>query len=341
MNILNELFGDPLKQAQQAKEEKQIRQPRRGLLRFVVSLILAAGAAFAWSCAADCLFGGLIGAYPTTAFLPAATWSFVSAGLILAAYALARWSRWLALPYVVFGAIAVLGGVISAHPLDFLVAGAMFLNAIFVWKASRHTPTTKVFSADAAATSTPQLKAEAGARKSSEVEELQESRADVFGLYPIDRHIQTQLLRACQAIFNRANPAQVRDLTYLIYALKRLPSTTPSVCGGVTLASRNGESSSLRGFELNGEEFILTTGESVDSGCGMDFGSRHELEVGTSAMRDIYGGDDFTEWLNMFCEQATDDSTEIEIYCDVAESVDLSKHKVGLPWEENPLLDEA
>jgi hypothetical protein len=42
----------------------------------------------------------------------------------------------------------------------------------------------------------------------------------------------------------------------------------------------------------------------------------------------------------MFCEQAEDDATEIEIFCDVAASVNLSEDSAGLPWEENPLLDE-
>jgi hypothetical protein len=136
MNILNEFFGDPLKHARTTKEKRQIRQPQRGSFRFVLSLLLATGAAFAYSFAADLLFGGFIGAYPTTAFLPAVTWSVISVGLILAAYALARWSRWLALPYAVFGTLAVLGGVVGAHLLDFIVAGAMFLHAFFVWKAS-------------------------------------------------------------------------------------------------------------------------------------------------------------------------------------------------------------
>ena len=161
-----------------------------------------------------------------------------------------------------------------------------------------------------------------------------------FGLFPLDKPIQTRLLDACRAMLKRATPAQVRDLAYLIYALQRLPSTTPGVSGGVTLATRHGESAAYRGFELNGDEFTLTTGESVDMGCGTDHGFRNVLEVGTSAMRDIEYGDDFTEWLDLFCEQAEDEATEIEIFCDAADSVNLSENTEGLPWEENPLLDE-
>jgi hypothetical protein len=44
-------------------------------------------------------------------------------------------SRWLALPYAVFGALAALDGLVGSHPHDFAVAGAMFLHGAFLWKA--------------------------------------------------------------------------------------------------------------------------------------------------------------------------------------------------------------
>ena len=166
-----------------------------------------------------------------------------------------------------------------------------------------------------------------------------ESRPETFGLFPMDKPIQTRLLDACRVMLARATPAQVRDLAYLIYALERLPLTTPGVRGGVTFPIQPAPAAS-RGFELYADEFILTTVESVDMGCGTDFGSRNVLEVGTSTMRDIEFGTDFTEWLDLFCEQAADEATEIEIFCDVADSVNLSENCEGLPWEENPLLDE-
>ena len=71
--------------------------------------------------------------------------------------------------------------------------------------------------------------------------------------------------------------------------------------GEVSLATRFQKSAAYRGFQLNAEEFILTTGESMDSGMGWDHESRNVLEVGTSAMHDDSDGDDFTEWLNLFC----------------------------------------
>ena len=174
----------------------------------------------------------------------------------------------------------------------------------------------------------------------TDAKEDAESRPVTFGLYPMDKPIQTRLLDACRAMLKRATPAQIRDLAYLIHALERLPLTTPGLRGGVTLATRHGESAAYRGFELNADELILTTGESVEFGCGTDHGSRNVLEVGTSAMRDMGGGYDFTEWLNTFCEQAADAATEIEVFCDVADGVNLSEDSERLPWEENPLLDE-
>jgi hypothetical protein len=174
----------------------------------------------------------------------------------------------------------------------------------------------------------------------TEEEEGAASRPVTFGLYPMDKDIQTRLLDACRALLKRATPEQVRDLAYLMHALHRLPSTTPGVRGGVTLATRDEDSAAYRGFELNADEFILTTGESMNFGCGTDHESRNVLEVGTSAMRDIENGDDFTEWLNLFCEQAEDSATEIEIFCVVDNNVGLSDNSKGVTWEDNPLLEE-
>ena len=113
MNVLHEFFGDPLKQAQKGKQAKTAattadgRQSQAGLLQSALSLILATGAAYAFSVAVDFGVGGLIGIYPPTAFLPAVTWSVISAVLIFAAALLSRFSRWLALPYTVFGTLSV------------------------------------------------------------------------------------------------------------------------------------------------------------------------------------------------------------------------------------------
>jgi hypothetical protein len=168
-----------------------------------------------------------------------------------------------------------------------------------------------------------------------------ESQPLTFGLFPLDKPIQTRLLAACRALLQRATPAQVHDLAYVIHALQRLPLVTPEISAGVELATWQAQSGVRRGFEINADEFTLTTGESVDCGCGMDHESRKVLEVGTEAMRDIFEyGDDFSEWLNLFCEMAEDDGTEIDVHCDLDGEVDLYAEPEPMDWADNPLLDE-
>ncbi|MCX6925950.1 MAG: hypothetical protein NT154_22500 [Verrucomicrobia bacterium] len=168
---------------------------------------------------------------------------------------------------------------------------------------------------------------------------MTKERRNTFGLWPMDKYIQAGLLDACRAMLQRATPDQARDLAYLIHALQRLPLTTLGISGGVVLATRQGDSAAYHGFELNADEFTLTTGESMNLGCGTDHESHTVLEVDTAAMRDIDYSADFTEWLSLFCEQAQDEATEIEIFCEVDDGVDLRENGEGMPWEDNPLLD--
>jgi hypothetical protein len=108
-------------------------------VRLTVSLLLAAGAAYAFSFAVDLLIGGLIGVYPHTAFLPVVTWSVISGVLLLAACpVVADRLRWLALPYVLFGTLATLGALVG-HLYNFGVAGLLFVHAFLIWKAGRQT----------------------------------------------------------------------------------------------------------------------------------------------------------------------------------------------------------
>jgi hypothetical protein len=149
MNLFYEFFGDPLKHADREKKAQQAkkaeltstgssgRRPQPGPLRFVVSLILATGGAYAFSFAFDLFLGGLLGAYPTTASLSAITWFVISGVLALAACFLSRSNPWLALPYAVFGILTFLGGLAEMHPHNFLVSGALFLQVYILRRASR------------------------------------------------------------------------------------------------------------------------------------------------------------------------------------------------------------
>lgn len=172
-------------------------------------------------------------------------------------------------------------------------------------------------------------------------EEGKEERPATFGLWPLDRPIQERLLAACRALLQRATPAQVRDLAYLLHALQRLPRVTPEIGAGVELLTHDTDSKVVRQFEINDEEFYLMTCEIVDMGYGPDAESRKVLDVGTHRMRDIIEeGDDFSEWLDLFCEMAEDEGTKIEVHCYLTGEVDLHAEPEPMDWEDNPLLDK-
>ena len=150
MKVLDELFGDPLKHARKGIETKvprdfshspaqeQAQERIRGV-RIISNF--SDGGAYAFSFAVDLLVGGLIGIYPATAFLPVVTWSILSAICLLPACLLTRFSRWLALPYAGFGALAVFGGMVGAHSHNYIVACAMFLHTYFIWKGAKRMTT--------------------------------------------------------------------------------------------------------------------------------------------------------------------------------------------------------
>jgi predicted permease len=105
-------------------------------MRLGLSLLLTTGAAYAFSSAVDLLAGGFLGVYPLTAFVPGVVWSILSTIPMQAARHLARRSRWLAFPYVAFGALATLDGLLHSRPHLFVVAGALFAFGFVIWKAS-------------------------------------------------------------------------------------------------------------------------------------------------------------------------------------------------------------
>ena len=109
-------------------------------MRLSVSLALATGAAYAFSFAVDLLLGGLIGVYPSTAFLPVITWSAISIMALLAARAVSHGSGWLAVPYVALGLLAAFGGIVGPHPHNVGVACLMLLHAYLLWKTARSAP---------------------------------------------------------------------------------------------------------------------------------------------------------------------------------------------------------
>jgi hypothetical protein len=103
-------------------------------MRTGIGIILAAAAAYAFSFAIDLLLGGLVGVYPSTAFLPVVTWSLIATVALVVAYKSAAGSRWLALPFVALGAVALLGAVVGSHPHSYGVAALLLLQAFIIWR---------------------------------------------------------------------------------------------------------------------------------------------------------------------------------------------------------------
>ncbi len=107
-------------------------------VRRIASIFFASLAAYALSFAFDLLFGALLGSYPNTAFLPSVTWTLLGGIGIWTASALWK-SKWLAVPYAIFGLLAGLSSIIASPLLNLLVASVMLLAAYFLWRPNPDT----------------------------------------------------------------------------------------------------------------------------------------------------------------------------------------------------------
>jgi hypothetical protein len=103
-------------------------------MRTGIGIFLAAGAAFAFSFAIDLLLGALMGVYPSTAFLPVVTWSVIATVALAVAYKVAAGSRWLAVPFAAFGALALFGALVGPHPHSYGVAALLLAQAFIIWR---------------------------------------------------------------------------------------------------------------------------------------------------------------------------------------------------------------
>ena len=110
---------------------------RDGYFRITVSLILTTVAAYAFSFALDLLIGGLIGAYPSTAYLPVFAWSAISVVALFISLKLVRDRRWMPFPFVAFGCLAAFAGLFGTSRRSLVVAGLMFLQAYLLWRIFR------------------------------------------------------------------------------------------------------------------------------------------------------------------------------------------------------------
>lgn len=107
-------------------------------MKSAAAFVLAAVSAYSFSFAADLLIGGLVGAYPSTSFLPVVTWAVIAAITGGAAFWLAQTGRFLVVPFVVFGLLALVGGMVGHH-YNLGVAALMLAEAGGVWLATTRT----------------------------------------------------------------------------------------------------------------------------------------------------------------------------------------------------------
>jgi len=109
-------------------------------MKNVIAFVIAAASAYSFSFAIDLLFGGLLGVYPSTAFLPVVTWSVIAAITGVVALRLVPTGRFLVIPFAALAFLAFLGGVVGQR-YSLLVAAVMLAEAIGVWLATARGPT--------------------------------------------------------------------------------------------------------------------------------------------------------------------------------------------------------
>ena len=104
-------------------------------MKNIIAFIIAGVSAYSFSFAVDLLLGGLLGVYPSTAFLPVVTWSVIAAITGFIALRLAPAGRFLVIPSVALGLLALIGGVVG-HRYSLFVGVVMLGQAIGVWLAT-------------------------------------------------------------------------------------------------------------------------------------------------------------------------------------------------------------
>jgi hypothetical protein len=103
-------------------------------MRTVFGVLVSAAAAYSFSFAVDLLVGGLLGEYPTTAFVPVVTWSVIAAIASVVAIRLAPKARSLAIPPIAVAALAFFGGIVG-HRYSLIVGLATLVQGIAFWQA--------------------------------------------------------------------------------------------------------------------------------------------------------------------------------------------------------------
>lgn len=104
-------------------------------MKNVLAFAVAGASAYSFSFAIDLLLGGLLGVYPSTAFLPVVTWSVIATITGVVALRLAPTGRFLVIPFAGLALLALLGGVVG-HRYSLIVGVVMLGQAAGVWLAT-------------------------------------------------------------------------------------------------------------------------------------------------------------------------------------------------------------
>jgi hypothetical protein len=106
-------------------------------VKSVIAFVIAGVSAYSFSFAIDLLLGGMIGVYPSTAFLPVVTWSVIAMITGFAALCLAPTNRFLVIPFAVITMLAFLGGIVGQR-YSLIVGVVMLAQTLGAWGATSH-----------------------------------------------------------------------------------------------------------------------------------------------------------------------------------------------------------
>jgi hypothetical protein len=114
--------------------DEATRAKRAPILRTAGGIILAAGAAYALSFAADLFLGGWLGLYPSTVHVPLVTWTVIGWIALAVAHQISGGSLWLSIPFAVLAALVLLAAVVGSHAHNYAIAGFLLVIAVIVWR---------------------------------------------------------------------------------------------------------------------------------------------------------------------------------------------------------------
>ena len=112
-------------------------------MKNILAFVIAGASAYSFSFAIDLLVAGLLGVYPSTAFLPVVTWSIIAAVTGIVALRLAPTGRFLVVPFFALTALALFGGVVG-HRYSLIVGILLLAEAVGVWFATAQAKKTNL-----------------------------------------------------------------------------------------------------------------------------------------------------------------------------------------------------